>query len=804
MAVLPDNSGSARLSPAHRAHLRQSGLSDATVAAAGLFSVTPDEAAALGFARGVEGLCFPYPGCAVTVAGRQVPYTRIRVDRPREPGRRYENPLKARIDQGLPFHPYVAVAVAALSKDPRAPVVVTEGEKKALTLTQEGWPAIGLPGVFLFTDPASDRPHARRPLHPDLRRWAWRGREVRVCFDSDRLNKDGVGLACERLCAALTRAGALVRVVRLPALPELDKTGADDLLARRGPGALRAAMEAAEPWRPGAWLIDRVPDGLPVATLPVALSDLQARLKDATAEERRALVDRLGERFPALDEAAAHRLVGASTDAPLPEVVISGRQARDLIAESWQVLLRSRFGDRVFRYGTALVQVVEDEGGPRMETLDATRLTGLLLRAADWVREEDGETRPARVPQDVPRDMVALPSTKVGRLTGLTALPVLRRDGGVVGGPGFDPDSGLFTFARLTLDLPEPTPRARAAALDLLHDELLGDFPFARDSDRAHALALLLLPLVRHLVDGPTPLHLVEAPSEGTGKTLLADVAHVLATGRSVDPTTLPSREEEVRKKLTAILLAGPPVVLLDNIDRTLDSASLAAVLTRDRWSDRLLGQSAVVSLPNRAVWVATANNPAMTRELRRRCCRVRLDAGVERPWLRAGFRHPDLTGWVVANRAALLSAALTLVRGWLADGAPHGAVTLGSFTAWAQVVGGILDHAGVPGFLEDRDAPMEPDDPDEDLWQAFVARWARAHGRRPVDGRTLVVLAVETGLWPAEAAGSAPEAARFGMALSRRRDRIFGRHRLTVRRDARRKQNRYALVPVDAAKAAR
>ncbi len=281
-------------------------------------------------------------------------------------------------------------------------------------------------------------------------------------------------------------------------------------------------------------------------------------------------------------------------------------------------------------------------------------------------------------------------------------------------------------------------------------------------------------------------------------------MAHVLATGRSVDPTTLPSREEEVRKKLTAILLAGPPVVLLDNIDRTLDSASLAAVLTRDRWSDRLLGQSAVVSLPNRAVWVATANNPAMTRELRRRCCRVRLDAGVERPWLRAGFRHLDLAGWVVANRAALLSAALTLVRGWLADGAPHGAVTLGSFTAWAQVVGGILDHAGVPGFLEDRDAPIEPDDPDQDLWQAFVARWARAHGRRPVDGRTLVALAVEAGLWPAEAAGSASEAARFGMALSRRRDRIFGGHRLTVRRDARRKQNRYALVPVDAAEAAR
>ncbi len=792
MSALPAAIARDPLRAEHRAHLRASGLEDATVAAAGLHSVDEREARALGYARGVAGLCFPYPGCEVVVDGRRVPYTRIRVDRPREPGRRYENPLTARLSEGLAFYPFVPAEVAGLRKDPRRAVVVTEGEKKALALTQAGWPAIGLPGVFLFTDPASEAPAARRPLHPALRRWAWRGREVLVCFDSDRLLKDGVGLACERLCKALTAEGAVVRVVTLPALPHLDKTGADDFLVAEGAGAFAELAQVAGPWRPHAWLVDRVPAGVAAEALPAALGDLDRQLRDATTDERLALAERLGERFD-LDPARAATLVGVP-DGPLPQVVVSGRQARELVAESWRVLRASRFGGRLFRYGGALVRVTDDE--EPIEPLDPVKLTGLLLRSADWVREEDGNTRPARVPADIARDMVALPARDLPRLAGITPLPVLRRDGSVLAEPGFDPQSGLFCRAA-PVTLPEPTVEACAAALALLQDELLGDFPFARDSDRAHALALLLLPFVRHLVDGPTPLHLVEAPSEGTGKTLLADVVHLVATGHPVDPTTLPAREEETRKKLTALLMGAPTMVLLDNVDRSLDSAALASALTKERWADRLLGSSTVVRLPNRAVWVATANNPTLSRELARRCCRVRLDAGLERPWLREGFRHPDLLAWTAANRPRLVAAALTLARGWLLDGAPRASATLGSFAAWAGVLGGILASAGVEGFLADRDEPVEVTSPDEALWQAFVARWAEEHGRAEVDGRELLALAVDSGLWAPDPRGGASELARFGIALARRRDRVFGGWRLAVRRDGKRKQNVYALAPV-------
>ncbi len=37
------------------------------------------------------------------------------------------------------------------------------------------------------------------------------------------------------------------------------------------------------------------------------------------------------------------------------------------------------------------------------------------------------------------------------------------------------------------------------------------------EADRAHALALLLLPYARDLIDGPTPNHLAESPEPGSG-----------------------------------------------------------------------------------------------------------------------------------------------------------------------------------------------------------------------------------------------------------------------------------------------
>ena len=161
------------------------------------------------------------------------------------------------------------------------------------------------------------------------------------------------------------------------------------------------------------------------------------------------------------------------------------------------------------------------------------------------------------------------------------------------------------TFPPLAI---EPTPDEIQQALALL-DEAIGEFPYIDDASKANTVALLLTPILRTAIAGPVPFALVDAPQAGTGKSLLTRVLAVIATGRSAAIMTAPAGDEEFRKKITATLLSGTTLILLDNVEGQLLAGSLAAVLTTDTWSDRVLGQSPMVTLPQTVTWVATGNN---------------------------------------------------------------------------------------------------------------------------------------------------------------------------------------------------
>ena len=103
--------------------------------------------------------------------------------------------------------------------------------------------------------------------------------------------------------------------------------------------------------------------------------------------------------------------------------------------------------------------------------------------------------------------------------------------------------------------------------------------------------------------------------------------------------------EEEWRKRITAKLRGSPALILIDNLRHELNSGTVAAAITSVAWEDRILGKSETVRLPVRNTWVATGNNPALSDEIARRTVRIRLDAKIDKPWLRepTAFRHPNL-----------------------------------------------------------------------------------------------------------------------------------------------------------------
>jgi hypothetical protein len=262
--------------------------------------------------------------------------------------------------------------------------------------------------------------------------------------------------------------------------------------------------------------------------------------------------------------------------------------------------------------------------------------------------------------------------------------------------------------------------------------EMIVDFPFVGEAERAHAVALFLLPFVRDLIDGPTPLHLFEKPQPGTGATLLVEALSYSVMGRKPEMMTEGRDEDEWRKRITAKLAPGPTFVVIDNLRRPLDSAAVSSAITASSWEDRRLGHTEMISVPVTCVWIATANNAALSSEITRRTIRIRLDAKTERPWLRDGFKHPELLQWVSQQRESLIWSALLLIQAWIGAGKPkHNGKRLGMFESWSDVLGGILTLANIPGFLSNLTAFYEDSDKERAVWRNFfVAWWNKYHGR--------------------------------------------------------------------------
>lgn len=285
--------------------------------------------------------------------------------------------------------------------------------------------------------------------------------------------------------------------------------------------------------------------------------------------------------------------------------------------------------------------------------------------------------------------------------------------------------------------IPEtPTDEDVRAALRLIH-EALWDFPFVSPADLANCLGLLLSPVVRPAIEGPVPLAMITKPKAGTGASLIVELVAMISTGRRAEMMSAPGTDEEMRKQITSMLLAGGgQVAAVDNVEGTFYWPSLARALTASTWRDRILGLSKIVSLPQRAVWIINGNNINPGGDLPRRCYQMRLDSRMAQPWLRPNseFRHPQLLPWVAAHRGELLAALLTLARAWYAAGRPEADTpVIGSYEEWSRVVGGILAHAGVEDFLANLTDVYEQTDDEGRQWETFLAALLDKYGREAV-----------------------------------------------------------------------
>ena len=507
------------------------------------------------------------------------------------------------------------------------------------------------------------------------------GADVVLIPDRDRAGEEG-SLSTARV---LWRVARSVRIAVLPA--EFQEThGQDvrDILQRpEGEDRVLKAIADARVWEPDADA-EAIPDARPEIEVRPEEHEVNDQAIRALAGDT-TLYQRAGALVHILCDASGRTLRGVSRAAHCPRIVpLREASLRERLSAA------ARFVKRIWcEEGERLVQV-----HPPMFCISAVAARG------HWPGIRD--------------------------LQAVINSPILRPDGTVLQTPGYDEATGLYYHPQdASMDVPAaPTLEQVQAAREALL-EVVVDFPFSKPGHQAAWLALVLTPLARYTFSGPSPLFLIDANIRATGKSLLADAASIIITGRPMARMSDPRAEDETRKRITAIAIGGDQMVLIDNIDGELGNAALDAALTSTVWKDRILGRSEIVEVPMLTTWAATGNNVVLRADTSRRVCHIRLESKLEKPEEREDFRHRELLRWVGEERPRLLQAALTILAGYFRAGRPDQHLKAwGSFEGWSGVVRQAMVWSGSPDPGETREELALSSDRDAAGLRALLQGW--------------------------------------------------------------------------------
>ena len=256
--------------------------------------------------------------------------------------------------------------------------------------------------------------------------------------------------------------------------------------------------------------------------------------------------------------------------------------------------------------------------------------------------------------------------------------------------------------------------RTIAEAVDRLPPHLrrlLKDFDWAGVVDLTNAIGTLLMGLLmNHFVEDGHPMVVIRGNQPSIGKSLLAKVIGMVFDGRRV-AAIKKSGDEEFDKLLCGMLKKRRRMVFLDNLRDKLDSERIEQIVTSPTIVVRILGTNDFGDWPNDVLFVLTSNNLTAGRDLVSR--NVTIDLYTEGdPKIRQRARKESRPlAYASEHRADILSELAAMVLRWVDAGRPDGELNT-RFDKVSQIVGGILDANGFPGFASNAEAAaIEMDD---------------------------------------------------------------------------------------------
>jgi hypothetical protein len=390
---------------------------------------------------------------------------------------------------------------------------------------------------------------------------------------------------------------------------------------------------------------------------------------------------------------------------------------------------------------TASAPVVTDDGKVHYQLVEGTpqicemaiptvreRLTDVVI-FKKWVEKHQAYTK------ILPTDEIVSAVHKRGQWNGIRSLvgvvetPTMRPDGSIVQNPGYDTFTHYLYMPseKFTEVKDEMCTQANARFYLNLLTEAFVDFPYVNDAHRMVPVAAILTLLARPAILGSIPAFLFDASTRGSGKTLQTDAIATITTGRGAPRMNYSSDDMELEKILAGYALKGSTFICLDNIPsaRSFGGGPIDRVITaKDDVDLRVLGATKVLTLPWRALLMATGNNIGLHGDTARRVLMARLEPAEQNPERRTKFVHDDLLGWIRAQRTRLVSGALLILRAYILAKQPDmGCIRWGSFEEWARLIPAAIKFAGGADPMDARPEAEEEVDVEFRSIQCFINR---------------------------------------------------------------------------------
>lgn len=397
-------------------------------------------------------------------------------------------------------------------------------------------------------------------------------------------------------------------------------------------------------------------------------------------------------------------------------------------------------------------------GRSRYDEISSRTLWAELNKFITFVRTTDDGQPGARasVPKEVGDQVFETIYEEMPAAPEIIYTPIFDSKGTLISEPGYYEEEGLL-IPSLDFDVPEvpavPTQEQVDAAVSFLQDELLVDFPFSdydskgverREPSLANTMAMILTPFMRRMILGCTPVFFVSKPVPGTGGTYLGKIPILLFDGEEGAPMVYTENPDEMAKALLAGALGAKSHMFFDDV-KSFNNREIMRAITSTQVGGRMLGASRNVEVSNRFNWIATGNNPDIKPEMGRRIVSIRLNLKAEDINDRV-FHHSNLHEWLKENRSAIIGALLTLIQHWIVNAKMKGFKTRkqASFEDWAEKVGGVLEAAGIEGFLDNRKAVEA--DIDEAATRSLIRDWYKKYATGAVSPNELFSMAEDFG----------------------------------------------------------